>query len=274
MNPSPPLPRPGFSLACSLSHWAVRHPSVNHSPPYYECMYIVLTSFLTQMDVLHVEDPGAGPWLRRQTPPLHLLLGDSVARECMMRSRLRRDRMLNGAWGGATWRELREKLDGVLVNWEQEAEAEGRRLGSVIIWLTGNDIYSKKSGLRCDGEDNLADIAEDAKYVARRLMRVAERVLVLGPLPRYGAELSGTPWICTAAYQLERRLLHQLPRQVRVVPLGRQLCRKYRGDYAIGVKSADWFARDGVHITPAGFGKLMDAESLPVWLTMDAAILA
>ena len=225
------------------------------------------------MEVLYVNDPGAGPWLRRQTPPLHLLLGDSVARDCMMRSRLRRDRMMNAAWGGATWKELRKELDGVLVAWEQEAEAEGRRLGSVIS-LTGNDIYSKESGLRCDGEDNLADIAEDAKDVTRRLMRVAERVLVLGPLPRYGAELSGTPWICTAAYHLERRLLHQLPRQVRVVPLGRQLCRKNHGDYAIGVKCASWFARDRVHISPAGLGKLMDSEAMPVWLTMDAAILA
>ena len=226
------------------------------------------------MDVLRVSDPGAGPWLRRQTPPLHLLLGDSVARGCQMRSRLRRERMRNGAWGGATWSELREELDGVLGAWEQEAAAEGRRLGSAVIWMTGNDVYSKESGLRCDGDSRLADIAEDAKYVTRRLLRMAERVLVLGPLPRYGAELSGTPWICTAAYRLERRLLHQLPRRVKLITLGRQLCRKNRGDYAIGHKCAGWFTRDRVHISPTGLGKLLDAGALPVWLTMDAAILA
>ena len=128
-----PLPQPGFSWACSSSHWAMFHPSVNPSPSYFCVNMVPTSSSHADMDVLRVNDPGAGPWLRRQTPPLHLLLGDSVARDCMMRSRLRRHKLLNGVWGGATWKELREELDGVLEAWEREAAAEGRRLGSVII---------------------------------------------------------------------------------------------------------------------------------------------
>ena len=43
------------------------------------------------MDVLDIHDAAAGPWLSRRLPKRHLLMGDSVARDSGMHSRVLAD---------------------------------------------------------------------------------------------------------------------------------------------------------------------------------------
>ena len=102
------------------------------------------------MDVLEVSDPEAHRWLsrhlRRSAPPLHLLIGDSVARDAGLRSRLGRHQFLNLARGGATWASTADELHTILERWTSEAEERGRRLGEVVVWLSAHtEILSGKT---------------------------------------------------------------------------------------------------------------------------------
>lgn len=223
------------------------------------------------MAELLIQDPGAAPWFRRQQPRLHLLLGDSIARDCGLETRLTGDAFLRRAHGGATWRSLSRNLQSVLEEWDRVAADQGRRLGAAVIWSTGNDVYSKLTGLGNISEEVLAEVSSIANDVVTRLLEVAEDVLVLGPLPRLSGEAMGTRWEQTAAFHLERRLHHQLPKDVRLIRLGRQLTRKASGRYCCIKKCDVWYQKDGVHMSAAGYRKLADAAELPIWLRMAAA---
>ena len=223
------------------------------------------------MDVLTISDPGATSWLERRLPKLHLLLGDSIARDSGMISRLRNDVIFSRARGGATWSSLGRSLPDLLREWSAEAEELGRTRGAVLVWITGNDVYNRYTGLSSYSENILMDVSDHAGSVIHTLMLQATEVIVLGPLPRLSGEVMGTRWEQTAAFHLERRLFHQLPRGTRFVPLGRQLTRKSGGRYACVAGCQGWYSGDGVHLSPAGYAKLADAAELPVWLRLSAA---
>ena len=99
----------------------------------------------------------------------------------------------------------------------------------------------------------------------------AERVIVLGPLPRLDGEINGARWEHTSAFHLERRLLHGLPEEVQFVPLGRQLTKKWAGRHSCVDGCARWYTMDSIRLSAEGYARLADIIS--VWLTMDAAAL-
>ncbi|KAF0300942.1 hypothetical protein FJT64_026668 [Amphibalanus amphitrite] len=223
------------------------------------------------MNVLDISEPGATAWLEAQLPKLHLLLGDSVARDCQLESRIRRDEFFSLARGGDSWSALHRDLPDRLSEWVREISARGSRPGSAVVWMTGNDIYNKYTGLASFTEDGLITLAEYARDVTRALLDVAEGVVVLGPLPRLDGEINGARWEQTSAFHLERRLLHGLPDEAQFVPLGRQLTKKWAGRHSCIDDCARWYAMDGVHLSADGYARL--ADIIPIWLTMGAAAL-
>ncbi|KAF0300648.1 YLP motif-containing protein 1 [Amphibalanus amphitrite] len=230
-------------------------------------------SSVARSPVLEVTDPEPQRWLARRlprsAPPLHLLIGDSVARDAGIRSRLNRHQFLSLARGGATWSSTADELHAILDRWTSEAERQGRRLGEAVVWLTGDDVYSRSATLAVF-DKTLEETGRLAKAVCRRLQSLA-RVTVLGPLPRLSEETSGNGWETTAAYHQERRLKHSLPPGVHLVLLGRQLMRRSARRYRFAPECASYFRSDGVHLSAEGYGRVADALELPIWLAMTAA---
>ena len=66
--------------------------------PLHNSVFTYVFSLQT-MDVLNLANLEASSWLEAQLPWLHLLLGDSIARESMMGSRIRDDEFLSRARG-------------------------------------------------------------------------------------------------------------------------------------------------------------------------------
>ena len=205
------------------------------------------------------------------TPRLHLLIGDSIARDAGLHSRLRHDEVLNLAKGGATWATTARDLDNIIDTWTTEAAGRGRRLGDVIIWITGNDVYKRHSARHNYNEAGLARCGAHAGVVCRRLLARGGGVTLLGPLPRLSGDVTGSRWETTASYHLERRLKHSLPPEVRLVQLGRQLLRRTCGGYRVTAECAPAFRRDGVHLTAQGYARLAAAKAMPEWVAMTAA---
>ena len=206
---------------------------------------------------------------RDRRPRLHLVLGDSVARKAEISSRFRGDEVLNRARGGATWSSLSDDVDASLGAWELAAAAKGLLTGSVIIWLTGNDVYSKLSNMSSFDRSGLEHIGHTARAVVRRIQRRADFVLLFGPLPRLAGELDGVAWEATAAYHLERTLKREVVEERSIlIPMGRALTRKISRNRH-GLKNCEaWFKRDRVHLTAEGYRKIADSNALPVWLTL------
>ena len=235
------------------------------------------------MSDLELEEEEAAVWFETHASPerlsgplvadcgrLHLILGDSVAKRADFSASSGEDRVLNRARGGATWASLLGEVNQAITSWQTAAAAIGRTTGKIVVWLTGNDVYSKLSGLPRYSDASLKEIARQACLVLQRL-RVAGEVVVLGPLPRLAGELRGCTWNSTAAYRLERTLLRGGPGELAtVVPLGRYLARKM-GKRRSGMKGCEpWYGEDGVHLTAAGYTRLAGAGPFPKWLQMKA----
>ena len=228
-------------------------------------------------EVLEIVDDAAAGWLVEQAGPeavrvrdtrLHLLIGDSIASRSGLRTWSSGDQILNRARGGATWASLEETLTTNLQAWQVEAAASGARLGTAIIWENGNELYSRYTLKASFSEADLEAVRRIAKRVLNELIRRAEGVLILGPLPRPGGELLGTEWSHTAAYRLERTLLTLADDdRVKMAALGRRLTRRMgrRGQGIWGVEQ--WFT-DGVHLSPSGYAKVADATTFPSWLCL------
>ena len=219
-------------------------------------------------DVLQLHDDEAGPWLAAQQLRLHVVLGDSVARDCGLHSVRQEDRVLNLGEGGATWATLQEDFMGKVATWRQDAEREGRRLGTAVIWLSGNDIYSRVTGLPSVSEDILWRMQENAMEITGTLLGVAESVVVFGPIARPVSEVMPVQWEETAAFRAERRLLQFLPRDVKLVPLGRQLTKKMRRRHYCVSDCLQWYRPDGVHLNPEGYSKVAQYEKFPEWVRL------
>ena len=199
---------------------------------------------------------------------LHLLLGDSIARDSGMRTTNIADDLFNLARSSETWSRTRRHLPGNLDAWRTAASAFGMELGAVVVWLTGNDVYGRRRGLPGRKDDaTLNKIKEEARLVVRDIKRVTEEVVILGPLPRLANDLYGATYGSTAAFHMERALLKTDYREggVEVVPMGRALCKKISHQRAgICPGCAVWFRRDRVHLSRAGYDKV--GARLPDWL--------
>ena len=172
--------------------------------------------------------------------------------------------------GGETWQSLLHQLETNVTAWQTAAAARGLTPGIALIWLTGNDVYSRVSRMSSFGGEILDRTGRAATAAILYLRRRADDVVVLGPLPRLAGEVVAATWESTAGFHLERTLL-KLEVGCRLVMLGRALTRKMRRSRHGLVGCQQWFEPDGVHLSPEGYAKLADAAALPIWLTFRAA---
>ena len=249
------------------------------------CVFSRIRFTLTDiMSDLELEDDEAAGWLAAQAPPerpsglpvmrqgqLHLLLGDSIPERAVFSTKQPGDQILNRSQGGATWFSVLERIERYNTSWLTAAAALGLNPGKAIVWLTGNDVYSRTTGLARYSDDSLKEIGRAARVVVQRLRTHADEVVILGPLPRLAGDLYGCTWNSTAAYKLERTLICNGPGDIAtIVTLGRLLTRKM-GRKRNGLKGCEmWFRSDGVHLSPEGYCKLAGADAFPDWLVMKA----
>ena len=105
------------------------------------------------------------------------------------------------------WVTQQDRLSGDISAWERAVASRRARLGIAVVWLNGNELYSRHTLAASFTDTDLAAIWRVARQVTRQLLLQAEEVLLLGPVPRPQGELLGTQWNHTAAYKLERTLL-------------------------------------------------------------------
>ena len=194
-----------------------------------------------------------------------------IVRDSGLSSRLPGVQVVNLTTGGATWKSLENKLPGIIQVWKACIAEAGCRPGRCLVWMTGNDIYSRLTGLASYAEETLDRVTGHARRVVAELLLHADGVLVLGPLPRLSGEVAPVKWEQTAAFHLERRLKHQLPPRVQFVPLGRQLTRKMNNIRSLNAGCAEWFRPDHTHLSPAGYERVADAPDLSIWVKIAAA---
>ncbi|KAF0301930.1 hypothetical protein FJT64_025935 [Amphibalanus amphitrite] len=132
--------------------------------------------------------------------------------------------------------------------------------------MTGNDIYSRLTGLPSASDKTLLRMSGNATEVTDALLGIAEAVIVLGPVVRLDGEILPVQWEDTAAYAAERHLKHTLPREVDFVPVGRQLTKKLWKRAHCVSDCKQWYELDQIHINPEGFRKMAAAEGLPSWI--------
>ncbi|KAF0313686.1 hypothetical protein FJT64_015821 [Amphibalanus amphitrite] len=103
------------------------------------------------------------------------------------------------ARGGETWGSLLGHIYDDLEDWRREADRRNGLTGNIAIWLTGNDVYNRRSGLASFTNEKLEEVGDTAAAVWSKL-RGAGPVFVLGPLPRPDGKVAGTLWSHTAAF--------------------------------------------------------------------------
>ncbi|KAF0295115.1 hypothetical protein FJT64_007247 [Amphibalanus amphitrite] len=211
--------------------------------------------------------------MRRPIPPdERLALTLRVAR---LASRYPRDLVIDRCRGGATWTTVLKNLQDDLLPWLHAKDTFHLEPGHIIIWLSGNDSHSRSTGLgRISDELNL----QVKVSVRETLLRLSEKqpaaIIVLGPLPRPGGQVSGLAWEKTASSHQERAtkeaiesakdLLHC---PATLVLLGRALTKKSGGRHSVTAEcQGAWYKPDGVHLNAAGYAKM--ADLLPVWLRL------
>ena len=199
---------------------------------------------------------------------IHLLLGDSIACRAAFESRSPGDRILNRANSGETWTSLLRSVDTHRVAWQMAAAAEGAVTGCCVIWLSGNDVYSRYSHRAHFNWTTLSAIGTTAQAVSRRLRPGSDEIVVLGPLARLSGEILCAKWETTAAYHLERTLSRL--DDCKFVPLGRALTRKM-GKKKNGLKGCEqWYKPDGVHLSDEGYSKVVGVGAFPTWIALSA----
>lgn len=124
---------------------------------------------------------------------LHLLLGDSIARDSGLKAADAADEVLHRALGGATWASTLRRLPEDLAAWRSAAATFGMDLGQAIVWLSGNDVYSRLTGLSNKDRSHLENVMSLAQRVVRELQKNTPDVTILGPLPRFGGESAPAP---------------------------------------------------------------------------------
>ena len=144
------------------------------------------------------------PCLRTNPGRMHLLLGCSIARDAGLEVTDADDMILNLARGGNTWKKLSASLNNDFQRWRQAATAFGIELGHIIIWMSGNEAYDKRTG--CDRliAKPRGPLESLIQEVLKAVREVAKPV-VLGPLPRFWTDRL-LPWEHTAAYRLDRKV--------------------------------------------------------------------
>lgn len=226
------------------------------------------------MEVINLEDDSAEQWFAEQAAPeapvrsarTHVVIGDSIAKRSNLRSGVAGDSTCNRAHGGATWRSVERHLEADIGIWQLAAAANGDSLGSALVWVNGNELYTRYTQMSAFEASDLCDVGVLATRVVKRLLEFAEAVYLVGPLPRPAGELLGTPWQITAAFHHERTLMKlELGERCRCLPVGRSLVRRM-GRRERGIWGIEEFFVDGVHPSPSGYARIAASAHFPEWL--------
>ena len=76
---------------------------------------------------------------RLHRPQLHLICGDSIARDAPLAANI-----LSVAEGGQTWQRLLDSASAYVQLWTSSAAERDMVIGNAAIWLTGNDVYPRR----------------------------------------------------------------------------------------------------------------------------------
>ena len=179
--------------------------------------------------------------------------------------------MINRGKAAGTWALTLKRLDEDIELWERASRGTRLPKGTVILWLSGNDVHNRYSGAGRTDDNLLADISLDLRSVVLKLADAgAQSVILFGPLPRFGAHLDGIAWEKTASYKMERMSMKTLNATAKLlgcpvyfVAMGRQLTKKMFGRHSVRESCREWF-RDEVHLNATGYAKVADV--MPVWL--------
>ena len=250
-------------------------------------LIITLCSQLMMSDVLEVVDAGASQWFdealygasRDPVPDvgkaassraasqdkMHLLLGCSIARDADL-GVPDGDLLLRRARGGNTWAQVSADLADDVRRWREAAAAFGLDLGRPIIWLSGNEAYDRSSGCNLLADEPRGRLEAVIRVVLSTLRETSEPV-VLGPLPRFWVDRL-SPWEHTAAYKLDRKVREAAGADF--ISLGKTLTKKLRRRHVVVEECRQWFANDGIHLSPEGYQKVAGAALFPPWLRVNA----
>lgn len=257
------------------------------------------------MDVLELDDPEAGDWLAEYHPlerpakrpaspeaggagssrkraPLrapapsgrvHLLVGCSIARYSLM-DIIGADIIYSKAKGGETWSRLRFTFQDYVDEWRRFAVLFGLSLGSIVIWLSGNDGYERGTGRNLFLTMTASRVAVLERCIAETIALArasSASVTVIGPLPRIAYDIT-LPWEQTAAYKVDRKVKEAVGEDD-FVSVGKALTKKLgrRSRHLVTEECGDWFRDDRIHLSPEGYRKVADVEKFPKWLVLHAA---
>ena len=140
----------------------------------------------------------------RRRPAVHRILDDSVGRSARITSRFSSDLVINRCHGGGTQSSVMRMLPEDIKPWDHATSTFNMTKGSVVVWLSGNDVRNKRTGLGTIQDDMSRlrdDIIATLKFLAAK---GPASIVVLGPHPRLHGESSGLAWERTASYHMER----------------------------------------------------------------------
>ena len=155
----------------------------------------------------------------RRRPAVHRILDDSVGRSARVTARFSSDLVIDRSHGGGTWASVMHKLPEDIKPWDHATSTFNMAKGSVVVWLSGNDVHNKRTGLGTI-QDDMSRLRDEMSVTLKFLATKGPvSIVVLGPLPRLNGQSSGVSWERTASYHMER---HQEGRRghgdARVVP--------------------------------------------------------
>ena len=220
-------------------------------------------------DVLDIFDPEQKQWLASQystTFPdgnggrLHLLLGDSIARDAQV-SVATPDLLLNRTRGGDSWKRLCHRVAQELEDWHCAASGYGVTTGHVAIWMTGNDLYPDGDPER--RRRQLATLKDNMTVVLDAVLESCPVVEIIGPLPRLRHDI-GRAWEQCPAFHGERMSLAHFGGRVTHWLVGRALTTYKKKRHVVGGRSSRFYTGDGVHLSEEGYERLL--SRLPEWL--------
>ena len=211
-----------------------------------------------------VADVAMVPFQRGIRDVAALVIGDSMARRAGFAAPPPYDLTIT-ARGGVSWYRDLSSIRRQVMSWVEQSRGKGQRLGPVMFWVGGNDMYPGPGGRRRP-EPDLGSIGALLSEVAG----MVTEVVVVGPTPRPAYDESRL-WGATPAFDLDRKLkaVAGVPR-VSFVSVGRRLCQwrnpAPRGYY---VYMNRFFTSDRVHLSGEGYARLRDR--LPNWLDISGS---
>ena len=127
-----------------------------------------------------------------------------MGRSARVTSRFSSDLVIDRSHGGGTWASVMRKLPEDIKPWDHATSTFNMTKGSVVVWLSGNDVHDKRTGLGTI-QDDMSRLRDEMSVTLKFLAaKGPASIVVLGPLPRLNGQSSGLAWERTASYHQER----------------------------------------------------------------------